>query len=184
LTLAYVWLKQDEAQRCVERLWSSNVVDISIDVIIKCKTTQEAGGIVEAIRAHLGGQKPKGGEDTGPPVDATTVLSDRLEVALRGAPPNQQKNLLLQLLFDAAADEWVPFDKIKKAFTKARLKATQAAAALRDLSWQMRQFLPPEDITGLDAFICILAERTRSSGSFNYRLTKAGRMAVGRFLSH
>lgn len=72
----------------------------------------------------------------------------------------------------------------KEGIHLGRAKGTQAAAALRDLSWQMREYLPPEDIEGLDAYICVFAERTRSAGSFNYRLTKAGRMAVGRYLGH
>ena len=160
------------------------MIDPSTSVLVQCRTPQEAEVAIAAIMAFRTGKKPGMGAATAVPTSATTSLPNRIEVALRGAPSNPQKTLLLQLLFEVADDEWVPFDKIKKAFAKAGLKTTQAAAALRDLSWQMREFLPSEDVAGLDAFICVLAERTRSGGAFNYRLTAAGRTAVSRFLGH
>jgi hypothetical protein len=42
--------------------------------------------------------------------------------------------------------------------------------------------LPASDLAGLDANICVLAERTRTSGVVNYRLTTEGRAAVKELL--
>jgi hypothetical protein len=52
------------------------------------------------------------------------------------------------------------------------------------LSWQIGQVFPADALAGLDVNICVMAERTRSAGAFNYRLTKAGRAALGRILKH
>jgi hypothetical protein len=43
--------------------------------------------------------------------------------------------------------------------------------------------LPASDLAGLDANICVLAERTRTSGVVNYRLTTEGRAAVKEYLA-
>jgi hypothetical protein len=158
--------------------------DHPISLWVQCQTPQEAEVAIAAIKAHRGEKKSSKGADKGAPPGPTPTLSDRIEAALRSYPPNPQKTLLQKTLFEVADGKWMPFAKIKEAFSKVGLEPSQAAAALRDLSWTMREFLPPEDIKGLDKPICVLAERTRSAGSFNYRLTSAGRDAVGHYLDH
>jgi hypothetical protein len=131
------------------------------------RSPKKAGSVVAAESPPLG----------------TSLLEDRIEAALRSAPPNQQKNLFLNLLLAVSGDGWLPFKKIQAEFEKAGLKASQAGAAIRDLSWQMREYLPPTDVAGLDAPVCVLADRTRSAGVYNYRLSPAGRTAAKRYLA-
>jgi hypothetical protein len=114
----------------------------------------------------------------------TATTTDLIKKGLQGYPPNPQKTLLQKLLFDAPAGTWVSFDSIKTSFVQAGLKGSQASAALRDLSWQLGQVFPADTLEKLDANICIFAERMRSGGAFNYRLTEAGRAALDHLIQN
>ena len=60
----------------------------------------------------------------------------------------------------------------------------RAQAALRDLSWQFKTYLPPEDLVGCTVAIDALATRRRFGNETRYRLTKLGREALARFMDN
>ena len=152
-------------------------------VFVGCRSPQEAEIALSAIEAYRAGSLSAATLPLAQPGHDATLV-DRIEKALRDYPTNPQKELVQRVLFEETAGTWVAFDKLKMAFTAAGLKASQASAALRDLSWQLGQVLPAESLANLDANICIFAERMRSAGSFNYRLTSAGREALSRILKN
>lgn len=114
--------------------------------------------------------------------DPEAARAERIEAALRTAPIDRPRETILRLLLDASPKTWVPFADMQAAFKKEAIQPERASAAIRDLSRLMGQ-LPSADISGLGRKIEVLAERSRVGGEYRYRLTGAGRMAVGRVLT-
>lgn len=118
-----------------------------------------------------------------------SALVEKLEAALASAPLNAQKATVLRTWIAAPEGEWVPYSAVVKAFVDSGITASdvqatnRASAAIRDLSAQVSQTLSRNDLAGFDKAIEALASRSRSSGTFSYRLTDAGRTATERFLS-
>lgn len=120
--------------------------------------------------------------------DDSDALVERLEKALAVSPLNPQKATVLKTWLAAPKGEWVPHATVVQAFIDAAVSTPdkaggQAAAALRDLSWQVSQILPRSALTGFEKPIEALASRSRAGGSFSYRLMPEGRIAIERFLS-
>jgi hypothetical protein len=156
-----------------------NTSSSEFPILVEYRNLQEAEVAITAVRAfRAGGQVPA--QSAG--VDPETARADRMETALRAAPMNRPKEIVLQILFDASPKAWVKFSDMQAAFRKERIQPERASAAIRDLSTLMGQ-LPPEDISGLARKIEVLAERSRVGGEYRYRLTRAGRIAAGRVLT-
>ncbi len=120
--------------------------------------------------------------------DDSNTLVNRLGKALAVSPPNPQKLTVLKTWVAAPEGAWVPHATVVQAFIDAAVSTPdkaggQAAAALRDLSWQVSQVLPRSDLTEFEKPIEALASRSRARGSFAYRLTPEGRIATERSLS-
>jgi hypothetical protein len=149
-----------------------------------CASPEELQVAGSAAQAALADYRAGHGSKTllATPLSSSSApsLIELITKALVSYPPNQPKALLQELLAEAPVGVWVKFESIKLRFIEAGLQATQASAALRDLSWQIKQVLPAEILADMDAAICIFAERMRSGGTFNYRLTEAGRAALDR----
>ena len=150
-------------------------------VFVGCRSPKEAEVALAAITAFRSGS-PTAAPMPNVPASDSASLVDGIEKALRDFPGNAQKDLVQRTLFEEKAGVWVPFSKLKEAFAAAGMKESQASAALRDISWQLGQVLPSEFLANLDANICVFAERMRSGGSFNYRLTTSGRQALSRII--
>ena len=152
-----------------------------VTLLVQCASPEEAAVAWEAIHSlRVGHQAAPTGN--GSPIDPVLAHAARLEKALRGAPMNRTKEIVLTMLQAGAHDAWVAYPDMQAAFVSEGLKPERAAAAIRDLSWAMSEFLPPHDTAGFARKIEVLAERSRSGGVFRYRLTKAGRIAVTNFL--
>lgn len=149
--------------------------------LLQCASFEEAEVAWSAIRAFRAGHQVAP-TSTDPQADPDLALADRIEKALHGAPMNRPKEIVLTMLRDGASDAWVAYPEIQAAFGAEGLDPERAAAALRDLSSQMGEFLPPQDTAGFVRKIEVMAARTRSGGVYRYRLTKAGRIAVTNFL--
>ncbi len=154
-------------------------LDVSISV--HCKSIEEANVAVEAIREFRrhGTAISTSSDETASPQEA---IAERIELALGKHPLNHPRQIVLQQLLSAAPEVWVPYPDIQGVLENEGLGKEQAQAALRDLSWQMKEFLPTQDVASFSRKIEVMAERSRSGGTYRYRLTAAGRMAVGRFL--
>ena len=154
-----------------------------IALLVQCSSLEEAGVAWNAIQAfRTGAEAPADGGDL--PADPTLGLAARIEKALHGAPLNQPKQIVLTMLRDGVPDAWVAYPDMQAALTAEGLTPERAAAALRDLSWQMKEFLLPDDTASFPRKIEVMAERTRAGGVYRYRLTPAGRIAVTNFLKH
>lgn len=151
-----------------------------IALMVQCASLEEAEVAIHAIQAFRTGHQATPVE--GDQADPDLALSAQIEKALHGAPMNRPKEIVLTLLRDGAPDTWVAYPDMQAAFTAEGLDPERAAAALRDLSWQMGEFLLPQDVAGFSRKIEVMASRTRSGGVYRYRLTKAGRIAVTNFL--
>jgi hypothetical protein len=149
-----------------------------ISLLVCCNNLEEAGVATRAIEAYRAGHG--GLALTAGAPDPTAALAERLIVALGKAPPSKPKEIILRMLSDAEPDTWVTYPDMQNSFEKQGLDKERAAAALRDLSWQMREFLPPGDVAHFSRKIEVLAERSRAGGTYQYRLTKAGRAALDR----
>lgn len=130
----------------------------------------------------------KGKATSAPADDQKARIIDGLEKALGISPLNRQKSTVLKAWLAMPEGEWLPHAKVVQAFVDAAISVPdkaggQAAAALRDLSWQVSQVLPRSDLAQFEKPIEALASRSRSGGSFSYRLTPEGRVATERFLS-
>ena len=117
-----------------------------------------------------------------------SALAQRLEAALAMSPLNRQKALVLKTWLAVPDGEWLPYPVVVQAFVAEGIAPKEqaggiASAAIRDLSWQVSQTLPKSDWAEFEKAIEALASRSRSGGTFSYRLTPAGRMATKRFLS-
>ncbi len=155
-----------------------------IAIAVYCNNIVEASAAMEAIRAVRRGEHPSLDKKV---VDgannAEIALSSRIEFALTKAPLKRPREIVLEQLSATTPGAWLPYPNLQAAFEEEGLKKEQAQAALRDLSWQMNEYLPPEDTVGVARGIEVLAERFRSGGEYQYRLTPAGRIAVERFLN-
>lgn len=119
--------------------------------------------------------------------DGQAALADKLEAALARSPLNRQKATVLATWLSAPTIDWVPFPALAKAFIEGDVApeasaSARAAAAIRDLSWQVAHTLSQHDLAGFDKAIEALASRSRAAGVYSYRLTPAGRIATERFL--
>ena len=153
-----------------------------VPLSIMCRNLEEAEVAIAAILSHRVGAGAVA-NTAGIGADATAGLVDRLVLALDGAPLNPPKEIVLDMLLAAPSNTWVPYPEMVATFVAAGMEGERAAAALRDLSWQMGHILPATDLVGFAKKIEVLAERSRAGGVYRYRLTAPGRAAVKRFRS-
>jgi len=106
----------------------------------------------------------------------------RLIQALQKVEPNDTRKVVLDSLLATADGEWLPFSSMIAAIEKAGVTHAEAPgraqAALRDLSWQFKTYLPAEDLAGCTVAIDALATRRRFGKETRYRLTSLGRTAL------
>jgi hypothetical protein len=111
----------------------------------------------------------------------------RLITALQKVEPNDTRKAILDSLLATAEGEWLPFSSMIAAIEKAGVSHAEAPgraqAALRDLSWQCKNYLPAEDLAGCTVAIDALATRRRFGKETRYRLTELGRAALTRFFA-
>ena len=134
-----------------------------------------AAGVPETATAPSGVSNPAEQPDT--------AKLDRLVAALQKVEPNDTRAVVMKLLLATAEAEWLPFPAMVAAIEKAGVAKGQEAsgrgqAALRDLSWQIKQYMPPTDLAGLTVAIDVLATRRRFGKETRYRLTPLGRAAL------
>lgn len=144
-------------------------------------TKEELDEAAALLRARNGAARPRTD-------DGQAALADKLEAALASSPLNRQKATVLKAWMAAPATEWVPFPALAKAFVDGGIAPegsapARAAAAIRDLSYQVAHTLSQHDLASFDKAIEALASRSRAAGTYSYRLTPAGRIATERFLS-
>lgn len=151
---------------------------------VPCFSLQEVSLASEALQQHRAGMTATSEIPPGekPSLDAlhppVSSLSDRIKKALDDDPPNDQRKLMLGILLQTAPGKWRSYEIMKAEFVKNGFEEGQAAAALRDISYQMRVGLPAADVAGHEKPIFVLAERSRVGGVIHYRLTEAGRIAA------
>ena len=148
-----------------------------IALFVQCDNLAEAKIAYDAISSFRKGETAPQTSD-----EPNVGLDDRIEAALMKAPLNRQRELILEKLLMTATGTWLSYQELQAAFEQEGFKKEQAQAALRDLSWQMKEHLHPEDLRAVPRAIEVLADRVRTSGFYQYRLTNAGRIAVERFL--
>ena len=122
-------------------------------------------------------------DSAGQPGELDTAKRDRLITALQKVEPNDTRAVVMKSLLATAEAEWLPFPAMIAAIEKAGVAKGQEAsgrgqAALRDLSWQIKQYMPPTDLAGLTVAIDVLATRRRFGKETRYRLTPLGRAAL------
>lgn len=112
-----------------------------------------------------------------------------IEAGLKHAPANTQKLTVIERLLSAAPDDWVPFPSLGEALVNAQVAGSEdegrnkAQAAIRDLSWQLRQTVDRAKLLNRDQPIDAFTSRSRAGGVQSYKLTDAGRLAAGRYLA-
>jgi hypothetical protein len=113
---------------------------------------------------------------------ATTAKLERLIHALQKVEPNDTRKVILDELLGTANGEWLPFPSMIASIEKAGVSHAEAPgraqAALRDLSWQFKTYLPAEDLVACTVAIDVLATRRRFGKETRYRLTDLGRAAL------
>jgi hypothetical protein len=178
---------------------------MDLQILISVRTPEEARIAIAAVMANrdarsiadgtsvpVDGRGSGGGQKIEDPWDALASPVDdrslrghekRIEEALRLIPTNPIKDAVLSTW--QSNRSWVPYEEVIARIAKSGVCAAQDApartqAAVRDLSWQMRQlFRESEHAKGLDA----LVDRRKAGGKLQYRLTPAGRTAVQQYLS-
>jgi hypothetical protein len=151
----------------------------NISFHIQCDNLEEATIAHDAVVAFRQGRTlPTAPRETS---RSTETLADRIMTALTKSPLNQPRRLVLEQL--QASVGWLSYNELKASFEREGLKKEQAQAAIRDLSWQMKTFLPVEDTAQAPRAIEVLVDRSRTDSAFQYRLTSEGRIAVENFLS-
>ena len=112
----------------------------------------------------------------------------RLIEALQKVEPNDTRKVILASLLATTESEWLPFPTMISAIEKVGVSREEAPgraqAALRDLSWQCKNYLPPEDLAGCTVAIDVLATRKRFGNETRYRLTELGRAALTTLAKH
>lgn len=115
-------------------------------------------------------------------IDEDSAKLSRLIAALQKVEPNDTRKAILDLLSATADGEWLPFASMIAAVEKAGVShidaSGRAQAALRDLSWQCKTYLPAQDLANCTVAIDVLATRRRFGKETRYRLTKLGRAAL------
>jgi hypothetical protein len=152
---------------------------LPISLLVPCASIEEAQIALRALEAFRTGGGVAGPPDASSPIAGLAV---RIEKALRGGPLSDTREIVLRMLLESAPGTWVEYPAIQAEFEKRGLAKERAAAALRDLSWAMKEYLPPQDVAAFPRKIEVLADRSRAGGVYRYRLTDAGRAAVRRFL--
>jgi hypothetical protein len=114
---------------------------------------------------------------------AETAKRDRLIHALEKVPPNDTRTIVLRLLAATKEGEWVSFQTMVATFEAENVAhgkdaVERGAAALRDLSWQVKHYMPETDLVGTNVAIDVLATRRRFGKETRYQLTKLGRAAL------
>ncbi|MGO6724289.1 hypothetical protein ACC717_27295 [Rhizobium ruizarguesonis] len=151
-------------------------------VSVQFDNLKEATVAIKAVKAMRDGiplVKEKEGEQS--TVDAD--LTKRLVEALSYPDTGGIKRSIIETLFAAPAFEWVAYPTMVEIAAEQvqmtkEVSVRRTPAALRDLSWQIKQKVDPTDLSGKQKPIEVLAERIRSGGEFSYRLTSAGRRAA------
>lgn len=151
-----------------------------MNVLVQCNSLEEAAVAVRAVEAY------RAGLSFLPQLDVEQAgdgLAKRLRDALSYPDNDGIKTCILEALLAAEPGEWVAYPTIVEVVAK-QLRMSEddsgrrTPAALRDLSWQVKQKVDPSDLSGKQKAIEVLAERVRTGGTYSYRLTAAGRRAV------
>ncbi|MGI0525741.1 hypothetical protein [Rhizobium giardinii] len=152
-------------------------------VSVQFNNLAEADVAIKAVKAMRDGIPYLMRDEEGARNTADAGLTKRLVEALSYPDNDGIKSSLIETLFAAPASEWVAYPTMVEAAAKQvqmtkEDSARRTPAALRDLSWQVKQKVDPTDLSGKQKAIEVLAERIRSGGAFSYRLTPAGRRAA------
>jgi hypothetical protein len=112
-----------------------------------------------------------------------TAKLGRLIQALEKVPLNDTRAVVLRLLAATKEGEWLSFQTMVAEFeaediAKGKAAIERGAAALRDLSWQIKYHMPETDLVGTNVAIDVLAIRRRLGKETRYQLTKLGRAAL------
>jgi hypothetical protein len=149
-----------------------------------------AGGLPAGTRWFLVAAIPVEGPASLGPAAAADAITDhlanpkveRLIQALQKVEPNDTRKVILDSLLATTEGQWLPFPTMIAAIEKAGVGHAEAPgraqAALRDLSWQFKTYLPAEDLAGCTVAIDVLATRRRFGKETRYRLTEQGRAAL------
>ncbi|GEC31698.1 hypothetical protein N181_01780 [Sinorhizobium fredii USDA 205] len=155
---------------------------MNIPVAVFLNSIDEADVARKAVEAYRAGLPfSLNGDIQGQSV--ATGLVKRLVEALSYPDNDGVKTAVLKVLFEAPEQEWVAYPAMVEGVAqRVKISQEEAArrtpAAIRDLSWQVKQKVDLSDLSGKQKAIEVLAERIRSGGSFSYRLTHAGQSAV------
>ena len=107
---------------------------------------------------------------------------ERLVQAIQKVELNDTRKVVLKLLLTTAEGEWLSFPSMIAAIEEAGVDQAaapgRAQAALRDISWQLKSYMNPEDLAGCTVAIDVLATRRRLGKETRYRLTHLGRAAL------
>lgn len=155
---------------------------MSLYILVQFQNLREAEIAIEAVGAYR-----SGGNLPAAPGNVQPELADRILACLHASPSNITKERVLRTLLAAPCADWVPYPDIVDAvakdadFPEDAAPANRTKAAMRDLSEQMRPLAA--GVRPGEKSIEVLAERSRSAGVIQYRLTVAGRDAVRRLLA-
>jgi hypothetical protein len=152
-------------------------------ISVQFKNWEEANVAIKAVQAMRDGIPRLAKENEGEQSTADAGLIERLLEALSYPDKDGIKSSIIETLLAAPAFEWVAYPTMVEAAAEQvqmtkEVSARRTPAALRDLSWQIKQKVDPTDLSGKQKPIEVLAERIRSGGEFSYRLTSAGRRAA------
>jgi hypothetical protein len=153
----------------------------AIPFFIQCNDLAEATIAHDAVRAFRDGKASPAGSQASDGVVRTLV--NHIRSALAISPLNRPREIILEALLRTSPETWLPYKDMQTCFKNEGFTDAQAQAALRDLSWQMKEAVPVEHLSNLSSAIEVLADRSRTSGIIQYRLTTSGRAAVEIFLS-
>jgi hypothetical protein len=156
---------------------------MSFGILVQFQNVREAEIAIEAVGAYRSAGSPPAA-----PGNMKPEVADPILARLHASPSNIAKRRVLRTLLAAPYAEWVPYPDIVDAVAKdadfpedAATAANRTKAAMRDLSEQMRPLAA--GVRPGEKSIAVLAERSRSGGVLQYRLTVAGRDAVRSFLA-
>ncbi|NNH57671.1 MULTISPECIES: hypothetical protein [Rhizobium] len=152
-------------------------------ISVQFNNLEEADVAIKAVKAMRDGTPSLVKEKEGEQITAEAGLTEKLVKALSYPDKDGIKSSIIETLFGAPASEWVAYPTMVEAAAEQvqmtkEVSARRTPAALRDLSWQVKQKVDPTDLSGKQKPIEVLAERIRSGGEFSYRLTSVGRRAA------
>ncbi len=158
-------------------------LSMSFGILVQFQSIREAEIAIQAVGAYRSAGSPPAA-----PGNVKPEVADRILARLRASPSNIAKERVLRSLLAAPYAKWVPYPDIVDAVAKdvdfpedAAAAVNRTRAAMRDLSEQMRPLAA--GVGPGEKSIAVLAERSRTGGVLQYRLTVAGRDAVRRFFA-